>query len=486
MLENKEFYMKKIQILNFSLNSNNFKQLLLFTAVIFFITHGYCFLNALYSHDSLMIFQNDGLWQISLGRFLQPFYCRLRGMITAPLWVGTCTFVYLSISIYLIKNLLTDFSKTQVFIVSGVLTTSVTLTLSNATYIPWSDIYMLALLLSTLGAYIAIKQCKYFVVSVICMVLSLGLYQAYIQVAVVLLMFDVFYDVLKNKETKLVIKKAVCYLCVIFAVFALYFCLYKLFLHIYHIPAATGYNGLSNVGHFKSSKNVISYFLGVYFYVWKFFVNPISVHKRLTVFANILLLVAGLSSIIASIVENKLSKINLLFAIVLICLFPFGFNFIYFIAQGMAHELMIYSFSVVPLFILPLVNCLSDEKYMTKLIKAMKVMVFVSFAVIIFNNIIFANQVYVKKDLEAKSTLSIVTRIIDRIEQTEGYVAGETQVKIIGKIEENSAIIEKRAGFKYRGAGNKCWATATYNIEEYIKKYLAYPMRFSYEQVPPP
>lgn len=41
----------------------------------------------------------------------------------------------------------------------------------------------------------------------------------------------------------------------------------------------------------------------------------------------------------------------------------------------------------------------------------------------------------------AKATLSVVTRIIDRIKRTEGYAAGEAEVYIIGRLEANPLVI---------------------------------------------
>lgn len=136
-------------------------------------------------------------------------------------------------------------------------------------------------------------------------------------------------------------------------------------------------------------------------------------------------------------------------------LFPFGCNFVYFISQGMEHDLMTFSFAVAPLLVFPLLSM--DEEVGGGLLTKRKNVVYACFALTVFSNVIFANQIYVKKDLEAKSTLSVVTRIIDRIERTEGYVAGETEVCIIGGLEENPLVISKRAGFDYSGTGNQAW-----------------------------
>lgn len=474
----------KVQFLDF-IAIPNFKKWVGISAIIFFIAHGYRFFNALYNHDSLMIFQNDVDWQISLGRFLQPIYCGLfRGMIVAPCLICGLSFVFLMVSVYLILNVLNIKGIKSICVATAMLITATTFTLSNTTYIPWSDIYMLALLLAVSGAYIAIKHGKYFIVSAVCMALSMGLYQSYIQVAVVLLMFDVFSDVLKNKGVKDIVKKCAVYLCVLAVSFVLYWCLVKLFQKICHIPMSDDYNGMSNIGHYGSFRHILRCFVGSYIYVLRYFINPITAHKIYSLVARFTLLFVAIYIIRRILAKSKLSRVNVLFAVMLIVLFPFGCNFVYFISQGMEHDLMTFSFAVAPLLIFPLLSA-NEEFVCGHSLRTVKVMVYICFVVIVFSNIIFANQIYVKKDLEAKSTLSIVTRIIDRIEQMQGYVAGETEVCIIGKLEANSLVVEKREGFNYGGTGNSALESTTYNIRGYLSNYLAYPYKKYQGECPP-
>lgn len=460
-----------------------FKKWVGISAIVFLAAHGYCFFNALYNHDSLLIFQNDGYWQISIGRFLQPVYVRLfRGMIAAPWLIGCVSFVFLMASAYFILNLLDIRKLERMCAATAMLTTSATLTLTNATYIHDSDLYMLALLLSVLGAYIAIRHGRYSLVSIICMVLSMALYQSYIQVAVLLLMFDVFGDVLKNKGAKDIMRKSAAYLCVIAASFVVYLVSAKTVQRIFDVLVLDTYNGIANVGHYGGLRHLLSCFVGSYAYVLRAFMNPIAVHKTYVRAARLVLLFAGVWAVGRALATGRLSKANVLLAAVLICLFPFGINFVYFITQGMEHDLMTFSFAVAPLLLFPLLaaNGACDGKST----KTVQTAVCVSFAVIAFCNVIFANQTYVKKDLEAQSTLSVVNRIIDRIEQTDGYVAGETEVCIVGKLEENPLVISKRAGFDYGGTGNGAWVAATYNIEHYISYCLAYPYKRYWGAIP--
>ena len=69
----------------------------------------------------------------------------------------------------------------------------------------------------------------------------------------------------------------------------------------------------------------------------------------------------------------------------------------------------------------------------------------VLFAIFAFNAV-YANELYVRKDMESYATLSTMTRVVDQLEHLDGYVPGETQVILIGTLAE-SPIAQDRPGF---------------------------------------
>ena len=64
---------------------------------------------------------------------------------------------------------------------------------------------------------------------------------------------------------------------------------------------------------------------------------------------------------------------------------------------------------------------------------------------LLFDRGIYANQIYLKKDLEYDTTLSVMTRVVDRIEQVEGYIPGETPVKFLGDIQRSKLAMTRPA-----------------------------------------
>ena len=99
---------------------------------------------------------------------------------------------------------------------------------------------------------------------------------------------------------------------------------------------------------------------------------------------------------------------------------------------------------------------------------------------IIYNNILFANQAYMKKDLEKTATISLVTRMIDRVETLEGYSPNDTQVYVVGDL-RYSNLNKGKMDVPYLEARTGLWYnySATYNVVRYITDYMNYPMRIS-------
>ena len=76
------------------------KAILLYSVILWIVAHGYRFMNNLYTADTLgSIFQDDILWQRSLGRFMQTFTMIFRGCIVSPWLLAVISVVIFSFSV---------------------------------------------------------------------------------------------------------------------------------------------------------------------------------------------------------------------------------------------------------------------------------------------------------------------------------------------------------------------------------------------------
>jgi hypothetical protein len=93
---------------------------------------------------------------------------------------------------------------------------------------------------------------------------------------------------------------------------------------------------------------------------------------------------------------------------------------------------------------------------------------------------VYANQVYMKKELDHTATVTLAARIIDRIELTEGYIPGETPVAFVGRLDRNMYLNHGRDEFLELDKTVGLWSdySATYNLGRYLTDYLNYPLEW--------
>ena len=129
------------------------KWAMLCTFLAMLVAHAYRYMALGFTDDSVEIVQRtDRYWQIALGRWMQPVYWELRGDIVAPYLIGLLSCLFLGAAVCLIVHMLDLRSKGSIAMLCALLAGNATLTFSNATYISWSDVYMLALLLAVAAA----------------------------------------------------------------------------------------------------------------------------------------------------------------------------------------------------------------------------------------------------------------------------------------------------------------------------------------------
>lgn len=251
-------------------------KLVFFSTFLFgFLAHAYCYFNLNFSHDSVMVVQFDGDWQITIGRWLQPYYCLLRGDLYNPFLVGAISLAYLACACYLILLILNVNHSFSIVFICGVLATNSMLTYANATYIYLSDIYMLAFLLAVAGVY-ACQNYKYgFGAAAILFALSLALYQSFLQAAILLFLFLMIKDLMENQNFVLVIKKGFGYLFTLVGGVLLYLAGDKLVLAIKNLQPVDSYNSLSNLLKLGGLRQIVQLILGAYKYFFSYCLHPL-------------------------------------------------------------------------------------------------------------------------------------------------------------------------------------------------------------------
>ena len=450
-------------------------RILVITALFFFAAHLYRFTSAGYTHDSLLINQSDDrLSQIALGRFLQPLYWKLRGDIPAPFLVGLSSCVFLGLAICLVADSLCITNTLSTALICAALTANATLILSGSSYISWMDVYMLSFLLSAACVFVCNRWRFGFLASPFLLCASLALYQSYISCAALLFLMLLVKSAFEGYSPRSIILCALRYVLVLFAGLALYAAATSLVLHQTHMTLSTGQNSIAHVGQFDGI-SLFSLLADTYLYPLRYMLAPQTHLSRFCALAVIGVFALGLICFIYLLHVRKVPLPAACLAVFFTMLMPFAANAVYFISKGFIHEAMIYAFFlalVFPIFLIDQAVCNSSAR-MLRLIRTLSA---ASLLFIYGCNSVTAHQLYLRRDLEFQSTLSVMTRVIDRIEQIENYEPGFTPIAIVGSLSDSYVSME-RPGFGHLSAyGSNHYAlTYTETNTWYLWQILGYP-----------
>lgn len=422
------------------------------TVVFYLMVHGYRLFNNMFSGDSLMMInQIDHTWQVAIGRFMTPFFILLRGTIIAPWMVGIMSMAMLSLSVVIVCNTFNVQKKSLIILISALMASNLSITGTYISFINNADEFSFALLAAVLGAYLIINsdvkdQILTIIIGSFSIALSMGAYQAYVDVAIVILIIDIFLRLLTDKDIIKIVVRGLKYIASLLLSAGLYYAIWKLIQKIFHVWTADTYNGLEGVSDFTDS-SVLGLVGDSYQKVFNFFFN----HSRFLTMtfhgqsmdiiwtylyraAIIILFVLFIWSVVKINLANKVSWINVLLEVIILLLLPLGINFVNVISKGMEHLLMIYSF--VFLLILWALVIYKGQK------KALPVIVLcLLLGLTIWSDYIYSNQVYLKKQLNENISNATMNRIVLDIEHYPDYKPGETPVAFVGTFEKSDYII---------------------------------------------
>ncbi len=452
-----------------------------------FAAHAFRFFGTAFSHDSTYLYQDMAAWQISLGRFLQPVYLLLRGKLCVPYLIGMFSLVWLAAGICVIIHLLDIKSKVSIALICGILSVNAVLSLSFASYLPWCDIFTLSFFLSVLSVYLQRRFRFGFLYGTVPLAAALALYQSYFETAVFLSLILLIKDCFDGLERKQIIVRALKALSSLLLSLLLYYVCLRVVLSATQIDLTTAANGITGVGDY-SSVPILHLIKKTYLFAFESYLNPPTFHPTVAAVLNIAVMLFSLVWVYKISIEKKLPKRNIIFLSLFLLAIPFGMNVVYFISKGFKHELMTFSFYL--LFVLALflqdysqanpkaVKADAPAKRTVVRLHVSRYFLMVCVGLLVLNNIIFANHLYLKKQLEYETTLATLTRVIDRMEQTDGYIVGQTPVAIIGSLND-SQITAERPGFDYIDAiGMSSQFSVTYvgTYAQFFQNVLGYPI----------
>lgn len=418
--------------------SKELKLCFLSAIIIGLVAHIYKITNWLPNWDSL-VFRYDNQNMLAMGRWFLPIACGFSSFYDLPLLSGLLSILFHTIGAMVIVKMF-DVKKSVTAVLIGAMVVSFPTVTSVLTYNYVADGYALSFLLASLAAYFLTKEKPNYILSVIFIALSVGIYQAYVTVTIMLLLFYLINETIKpTSKFKDILIKATKYLVSGAVGMGLYYLVLTVLLKITN-TALLDYQGLNDAASLSSLDLLGSlYIIKESFFSFFFdFSNGIDLFHVI----NCIILIATVVFYITDIIKNKTSILKILTLIVLAILLPIGANILSFINSSIDyHNLMKMGFCVFYLFFIlgyEKVDFKNDKINIAKL----WTILLVSF-VLIFNQVIIANVAYHKLNMAYEKSYGILVRVADRIEQTEGANECDS-ILVLGALEnskEYSALI---------------------------------------------
>ena len=409
------------------------------TYAIGLAAHGYAFFDNNLSHDSLREFHAEILGndiKVGVGRVLTPLYRDLLGSdVTLPWFNGVLALLWIGLAVFLVTRLFRIESKTVTALVAGIFATNITVSATAATYIHDLDSYMFAMLCAVAAVWLWNRHPEGWLAGAVPIMVSLGIYQSYVFTAVTLVMIVSILGLMNGRNAQTVLWKGIRAVGMLTLGGIGYFFAMKGLLRLFGGVLSSGdYNSLDRMGllNFGSIGGMI---IGAYADWFSRLWNAYSSYPAILIRgATALFFAIDIAALAVFLLSKNRGLKEKLLCIALTALLPLGMNMIYVLTLNAAHDLMVYPTWLFYLLTLLLAMWLR-EQWKNAAIPVgqwQRALCMLLIGMMIYGNVRFSNGMYVKKNLEFDGYLSLMTRVVGRIEATPGYQPGETPVAIIG------------------------------------------------------
>ena len=315
--------------------------------------------------------------------------------------IGVLAILWLGISVYFMSRIFDVQRPVYIFLLAGIMIVNRTLISLTATYLFELDVDMLSVLFSCIAVYLWKSKRFGFFWGSFFIIGTLGIYQCNISIAITLIIFCSILDILFDYTPILrVIYKGALGIVMLLIGSLLYWVVLKICLFVTGISLSQGYNSITNM--FSHKNDLIHLIIETYKSVFNLFLNPISTYPRpALVFILVLAVLATLLLVIKNILSQNLKVDRILLVITLTILLPIGSNTAYILNNGEVHDLMNYAswmYLAFPFLLISKHDSLDPigKNCFEKVILSIITVVF------LWNNILTANSMYLKKDWSRK------------------------------------------------------------------------------------
>lgn len=403
--------------------------------VIGLLAHFYKITNWLPNWDSL-VFRYDAQNMLAIGRWFLPVVCSFSSFYDLPFLSGLTAIVFHALGAVVVCKMF-DIEKNITAALIGAVIASFPTVTSVMMYNYVADGYSIAFFMSTLAAYYITREKPRYILAAVLLALSMGIYQAYITVPVMLLlMYLIDRLISREAEWKPILKKSVQMLFTGIIGGVLYFAVLKLLLAV-SSTELLAYQGINTAASLSGLDLTASLYVMKETFLSFFFDFSEGINVYVVLNAVILVFTAVLY--ILSIIHHKLYQKPLSLALLIffgIMLIPGACILALINASVDYHNLMRMGYVVFYLMFLIMYE--RNSGMPQKLTAAAYWSVLLIAVVLTANQVVIANVSYHKAQMAYEKSYGVLIRIADRIEQTSGADACD-KLLVIGALTDSEA-----------------------------------------------
>lgn len=438
-----------------------------FSAVVFgLITHLYMFTNKLPNHDDVR-YLFDLNYGVQSGRWFLPIVADFSSGFSMPWVIGVLSILGLALTAC-VTVCLCRIQKPLACVIVSALLVSFPSVAATFTYLFTADAYFFGLFLAALAAYTAMRWKWYgCLVSILLISLSLGIYQSYYSVTVVLMVLALIFDALDQKAgfLKLFLKGVLSLLTLILGM-------------IGYIAAVrfttrqvglTDYMGLSDMGN-VSPADIPALIAKCYStYDDYFFHNTMGWNVDHLDTLLLLALLCAMLLLLLLLIQRRIGVLRSLLVIVLILLYPLAGNLIHLMVNGgEVHYLMTYG--AIYLLVLPVALASKASEYaqeagfVQKNLQALcSWIILLTMTLASFSYALVDNKAYLKMELVFDQAYAYCNRLVQSIESVDGYTP-QTPIVFVGH--RNYVLPENQTPEL-----DSFWITGALSLETFLRSY---------------
>ena len=431
------------------------------TAAFSLVANAFAYFNLTPHHDAIhhmLLFSDDG--EISVGRFLHPVWGELVGSVTMPWFTGLLSILFLSITVWFCTDLLNIRSKAGIILTSGFLSVNYSIAELCGTFGYVLGAYTFALMLICAAVWMVanFKRKTSVIAAAVLICISMGLYQAYITVGFTLFLILVMQQTVSWNGLKFHFREWIRFVVPFVAGGILYLIIYKIVLHFTGIEIYTGYNSLTQL-----SRNLdIRYLVDGAIMIYKDFIRLWFLNKApstwLIALVNLTLIITAVVVAVSRIMKQEEAKaIRILLFFLCVVLFPLASTLMSLLMHNTKMNFLVsYAvflfypgcISLIEMNGLPSFSSSTSEKSRFTEKRFVKVLC-LACSLVLFSFVRFSNGAYSISKVIYDRTITAVTTIMVEMDATEGYLPGETEVVVIGRLDSKESSITSKKSIDY-------------------------------------